>query len=98
MTGEERKIDYQRLVRSIHNYIRDYNIHGLISEIGYTLLNYEIYFNVDPFDVVLAYTDSAYKGIVVTFVLKYGIAIKIRILGDEKQEYVVGVDVWYVTE
>jgi hypothetical protein len=94
----ERKINYQRLVKNIENYLQEYNIHDLISEIGYALMEYKIYFNVEPDDVVLAYYDKAFQGIVVTIVLKYGIAIKIRILGDEKLENLSMVDVWYVTE
>jgi hypothetical protein len=97
-TGEERKINYQRLVKAIENHLRDYNIGSVISEVGYALMVYGIYFHVDPFDVVLAYCDSAFHGIVVTFVLKTGVAVKVKIQGDEKLEYVNVVDVWYVTE
>jgi hypothetical protein len=98
MTQEERKINYQRLVKNIENHLRDYNIGSVISEVGYALMVYGIYFHVDPFDVVLAYTDTAFHGIVLTLVLKSGLAIKIKIQGDEKLEYVNVVDVWYVTE
>jgi hypothetical protein len=97
-TGEEGKIDYQRLVKSIHNYLQDYNIHGLISKIGYTLMEYKIYFNVEPSDIVLAYYDHYFMSIIVTIVLKYGVAIKVKIQADEGQKYVAGVDVWYVIE
>jgi len=96
--SEEIRIDFKQLEDQVEKYLYEYNIVALVNAVQYVLSHFKIYFNVPQRDIVLVYRDYMLSGILLTFVLKTGIAIKVKIACDKDRQRVMGVETWYITD
>ena len=98
MSEEKIQINYKQIEEQIDKYLREHNVASLISILQYVLSHYKIYLNIDINDIVLAYRDYLFSGVLVTFVLRTGVGIKVKVSCDRDHEKITGADVWFVTE
>jgi hypothetical protein len=98
MSEEKPKVKYEDVLSKVEKYLYEYNVPALINVLTYLLGERKIYFNPRIQDILLVYMDYLVGSFIVTFVMRFGVVIKVYIGADKDREYVEKVDAWYVSE